>query len=244
MAYLKVEGLAKRYGDTKIIDSLTLSVNPQETMVVMGPSGCGKTTLLLMILGAIKADQGEITINNRVVNNLPIEEREIGYVPQDFGLFPHLTVSENIGFGLRVRTYPEAEKNRIIHALLETVDLKDMGERKPRQLSGGQKQRVALARALAVNPSLLLLDEPLSSVDEATKEHVRRGLKDTLTQTKVTTVCVVHDPEDAFMLGDRIAVMHNGRIIQCDTPKQLLDAPNDSVVRKLIASMYVLGRDS
>jgi len=244
MAYLKVEGLAKRYGDTKIIDSLTLSVNPQETMVVMGPSGCGKTTLLLMILGAIKADQGEITINNRVVNNLPIEEREIGYVPQDFGLFPHLTVSENIGFGLRVRTFPEAEKNRIIHALLETVDLKDMGERKPRQLSGGQKQRVALARALAVNPSLLLLDEPLSSVDEATKEHVRRGLKDTLTQTKVTTVCVVHDPEDAFMLGDRIAVMHNGRIIQCDTPKQLLDAPNDSVVRKLIASMYVLGRDS
>ena len=243
MAYLSVEGLVKRYGDAKIIDSLNISVNVQETMVVMGPSGCGKTTLLLMILGAIKADEGEIAINDRVVNDLPIEERGIGYVPQDFGLFPHLTVSENIGFGLRVRACPEAEKNRIVDSLLEIVDLKGMSERKPPQLSGGQRQRVALARALAIGPSLLLLDEPLSSVDEATKEHVRRRLKDTLTQTKVTTVCVVHDPEDAFVLGDRIAVMYGGRIIQCDTPNHLLEAPNDNVVRKLIAPMYVLGRE-
>jgi len=244
MAYLTVEHLVKRYGDATVIDSLDLSVNAQETMAIMGASGCGKTTLLLTILGAIKADQGQITINDRIVNDLPIEEREIGYVPQDYGLFPHFTVSENIGFGLRVRTYPTAEKQRVIDALLETVDLKGMGGKKPRELSGGQKQRVALARALAIKPSLLLLDEPLSSIDEATKEHVRKALKDTLTRTKVTTICVVHDPEDAFILGDRIAVMHSGRIIQCDTPDHLLEAPNDSIVRKLVASMYVLRRDT
>ena len=242
MTYLKIEGLVKHYGDAKIIDALDLSVNAQETLVVMGPSGCGKTTLLLTILGAIKADHGSIIINDRVVNNLPIEERGIAYVPQDFGLFPHLTVYENIGFGLRVRNYLETEKSRIVDSLLEAVDLKGMGERNPRELSGGQKQRVALARALAISPSLLLLDEPLNSVDEATKEHVRKRLKETLTQMKVTTLCVAHDPEDAFILGDRIAIMYNGRIIQCDTPTRLLEAPKDDVVRRLIAPMYILGK--
>lgn len=240
MGYLKVERLVKQYGDAKIIDALNLSVNAQETMAVMGPSGCGKTTLLLTILGAVQADEGDIIINDRVVNDLPIEERGIGYVPQDFGLFPHLTVCENIGFGLRVRNSLEGEKSRIVDSLLEAVDLKGMGERKTWQLSGGQKQRVALARALAINPSLLLLDEPLNSVDEATKEYVRKRLKETLTQTKVTTLCVVHDPEDAFILGDRIAVMYNGHVIQCDTPNRLLEAPKDGIVRRLIAPMYIL----
>jgi len=244
MGYLKIERLVKRYGDAKILDALSLSVNVHETMVVMGPSGCGKTTLLLTILGAIQPDQGHITINDRIVNSLPIEERGIGYVPQDFGLFPHLTVYENISFGLRVRGSVETEKNRIVSSLLEAVDLKDLGERKTWQLSGGQKQRVSLARALAINPSLLLLDEPLSSVDEATKEHVRKRLKETLTQMKVTTLCVVHDPEDAFILGDRIAVMYNGKIIQCDTPTRLLEAPKEDAVRRLIASMYILGKGS
>ena len=240
MAYLKIDQLSKHFGQAKIIDGLNLSVNGQETMVVMGPSGCGKTTLLLTILGAIKADQGNITIDDKVVNELPIEERSIAYVPQDFGLFPHLTISENISFGLRIRNYSDAERNSIVNSLLEAVDLKGMGERKTRQLSGGEKQRVALARALAINPSVLLLDEPLSSVDEATKEHVRNRLKETLTEKKATTICVVHDPEDAFILGDRIAIMHSGHIIQCDTPDRLLEFPKDSIVRKLIASMYVI----
>jgi len=243
MDHLRIEGLVKQYGDTKVLDALDLSVKHQETMVVMGPSGCGKTTLLLTILGCVKADQGEIIIDGKVVNDLPIEDREIGYVPQDFGLFPHLTVCENIGFGLRVRGYLQTEKNKIVDSLLEAVDLEGMGERKPPQLSGGQKQRVALARALAISPSLLLLDEPLSSVDEATKEYVRKRLKETLTLTKVTTLCVVHDPEDAFILGDRIAIMHKGRIIQCDTPGQLLENPSDIVVRRLIAPMYMLGKN-
>ncbi|HMK84090.1 MAG TPA: ABC transporter ATP-binding protein [Candidatus Bathyarchaeia archaeon] len=244
MAYLKIERLVKGYGATKIIDELNLSVNAHETMVVMGPSGCGKTTLLLTILGAVKADQGDIIIDEKPVNDLPIEERGIAYVPQDYGLFPHLTAYDNISFGLRVRNVSETEKISRVDLLLEAVDLKGMGERKTRQLSGGEKQRVALARALAISPSILLLDEPLNSIDEATKENVRKRLKEILTQLKATTLCVVHDPEDAFILGDRIAIMHDGRIIQCETPNRLLEAPKDDVVRRLIAPMYVLRKSS
>jgi len=244
MAHLKVERLVKRYGGNKVIDNLSLSVNPQETMVVMGPSGCGKTTLLLLILGALSPDDGDVIVNDIIVNDLPIEKREIAYVPQDFALFPHLTVYGNIAFGLRVRNYGEAEKHKVVDSLLEAVDLRGLSERKPSELSGGQKQRVALARALAVCPALLLLDEPLSNVDEATKADVRKNLKETLNKMKVTTLCVAHDPEDAFALGDRVAVIQNGRVIQCDTPARLLEEPKEDVVRRLIAPMYVLSKDA
>jgi len=244
MAHLRVEQLVKSYGGKRVIDNLSLSVNPQETMVVMGPSGCGKTTLLLLILGALNPDEGNIIVNDRTLNDLPIERREIAYVPQDFALFPHLTVYGNIAFGLRVRKYEEAEKHKVVDSLLEAVDLGGLSERKPSELSGGQKQRVALARALAICPSLLLLDEPLSNVDEATKADVRKNLKETLAKMKVTTLCVAHDPEDAFSLGDRVAIIHNGRVVQCDTPSRLLEAPKDSVVRRLIAPMYVLSKDA
>jgi len=243
MAHLRVEGLFKSYDTRKVIDNLSLSVNAHETLVIMGASGCGKTTLLLLILGAIRPDKGIIIIKDKIVNDLPIEKREVSYVPQDFSLFPHLTVYGNISFGLRVRNYEEKEKDRIVHSLLEAIDLRGLSERKPNELSGGQKQRVALARALAVCPSLLLLDEPLSSVDEATKEDVKKNLRKTLIEMKVTTICVAHDPEDAFALGDRIAVMHGGRIVQCDTPSRLLAEPKDNMVRRLIAPMYVLSKN-
>ena len=242
MSDFQIDGVSKSYGSNKVLDNISLSLEPQETMVIMGPSGCGKTTLLLITLGALAPDQGEVIVGGKAVNNIPIEDRGIGYVPQDFGLFPHLTVYGNIAFGLRVRNMEDGEIRRAVGSLLEAFKLEGLAERKPRELSGGQKQRVALARALGISPSLLLLDEPLSNIDEATKVEVRRNLKDTLTKLKVTTLCVVHDPEDAFMLGDRIAVMYYGRIIQCAAPDELLRDPKDDVVRKLIAPVYVLKR--
>jgi ABC-type Fe3+/spermidine/putrescine transport system ATPase subunit len=240
MKELRVENVTKRYSNVKAIDRADLTVNPAEFMVVMGPSGCGKTTLLLVILGALTPDEGHIRIDGKDINHLPLDDRNIGYVPQDFGLFPHLSVFENVAFGLRVREYTELKIHERVNDLLGTVGLEGLEGRKPKELSGGQKQRVALARALAINPSVLLLDEPLSNIDEATKMEVRANLKEVQRKLKVTTLCVTHNPEDSFELGDQIAIMHSGKIIQCDTPQKVLDRPLNELVKKLIAPMYVL----
>jgi ABC-type Fe3+/spermidine/putrescine transport system ATPase subunit len=239
---LYVQNVSKSFGNIKALDHVELDVEQAEFMVIMGPSGCGKTTLLLVILGSLKLDEGSIWINGRDVTNLPIEERNIGYVPQDFKLFPHLNVYENIAFGLKVRKHPKDEIDEKVRGLLQTVGLEGFEKRKPGELSGGQKQRVSLARALATNPSLLLLDEPLSSIDEATKKEVITNLKDIQRKTGVTTLCVMHNPEDSFKLGDRVAIMQSGRIIQCGKPEDILKNPKNDIVRRLIAPMYILWR--
>jgi len=240
MKELRIENVTKHYGTVKALDQVNLTINPAEFMVVMGPSGCGKTTLLLVVLGALSPEEGHIIINGKVIDDLPLEERGIGYVPQDFGLFPHLNVYENVAFGLKVRNQAENEVHKIVNGLLVMVDLQGLEDRKPQELSGGQKQRVALARALATNPSVLLLDEPLSNVDEATKAEVRVNLKKIVEKTRITTLCVTHNPEDAFDLGDRIAIMQSGKIIQCDSPSSLLRNPKNEGVKRLIAPMYTL----
>jgi len=240
MKGLHVQSVTKSYGSVKALDRAELTVDPAEFMVVMGPSGCGKTTLLLVILGALTPDEGHVCIDGKDVDELPLDERNIGYVPQDFGLFPHLNVYENISFGLRVRRHPEEKIRERVNELLLTVDLEGLESRKPRELSAGQKQRVALARALAIDPSVLLLDEPLSNIDEATKAEVRANLKEIQKKSGVTTLCVTHNPEDSFQLGERIAVMYSGKIIQCDPPQSVLENPKNELVRKLIAPMYVL----
>ncbi|MEM2110473.1 MAG: ABC transporter ATP-binding protein [Candidatus Bathyarchaeia archaeon] len=240
MKKLFVQGISKTYGNIKALDHVEFSINPGELMVIMGPSGCGKTTLLLVILGALKPDEGHVWINGNNVDKLPLEERNIGYLPQDFGLFPHLTVYDNIAFGLRVRKYSKETTQKRVNELLLTVDLEGLENRKPNELSGGQKQRVALARALAINPSVLLLDEPLSNIDEATKSEFRVNLKEIQRKSRVTTLCVTHNPEDAFQHGDRIAIMYSGKIIQQDTPKGILKSSENELVRKLIAPMYIL----
>ncbi len=243
MKELHVQDVSKAYGDIKALNQAELTVSPAEFMVVMGPSGCGKTTLLLVILGALTPDEGHIWIDGKDIDRLPLDERNIGYVPQDFGLFPHLSVYENIGFGLKVRKRPEAEVHEEVKELLRVVDLEGFEGRRPKELSAGQRQRVALARALATSPSVLLLDEPLSSVDEATKAEVRVKLKTIQKESRVTTLCVTHNPEDAFQLGDRIAIMHSGRIVQCDAPQNILNKPMSELVRKLIAPMYISGME-
>lgn len=240
MKGLYVQNVSKSFGNVKVLDKIELAVERGEFMVIMGPSGCGKTTLLLIILGVLKPDEGLIWVDGREVNSLPVEKRNIGYVPQDFGLFPHLSVYENIAFGLRVRGYSKSEIDNKVRELLRAVNLEGMEMRKPKELSGGQKQRVALARALAINPSLLLLDEPLSNVDEMTKADVMANLKNLQRRAGVTTVCVTHNPEDAFRLGDRVAIMYLGRILQCGTPEEVLEKPRDDIVRKLIAPMYAM----
>lgn len=239
MKSLRLENICKSYGNVRALDHVSLRIDAEEFVVVMGPSGCGKTTLVLTILGALKPDGGHIFVDREIVDDLPIEARGIGYVPQDFGLFPHLSVRENISFGLRVKNTPRDIIDQTVDKMLSFVDLKQLADRRPSELSGGERQRVALARALATNPSILLLDEPLSSIDEATKADVRVRLKTILKEAKATTVCVIHTPEDAFALGDRIAVMNQGRIVQVDTPSELLRNPKDSMVKKLIATMYV-----
>jgi len=240
MKELRVKGVTVRYGEVKALDGVELTIGPGEFMVVMGPSGCGKTTLLLVVLGALTADEGHIWIDGETIDELPLDERNIGYVPQDFGLFPHLSAYENIAFGLRVRKYSEERIRKRIDELLLTVNLRGLEKRKPRELSAGQRQRVALARALAINPSVLLLDEPLSNIDEATKAEVRANLKEIQRESKVTTLCVTHNPEDSFQLGDRIAIMYSGKIIQCDAPQSILDNPKNDLVKRLIAPMYIL----
>jgi len=240
MKELRVQEVTVRYGEVKALDMVELTVSPGEFMVVMGPSGCGKTTLLLVVLGALTADEGHIWIDGETIDELPLEERNIGYVPQDFGLFPHLSTYENIAFGLRVRRHSEEKIRKRIDELLLTVNLRGLEKRKPKELSAGQRQRVALARALAINPSVLLLDEPLSNIDEATKAEVRANLKEIQRESKVTTLCVTHNPEDSFQLGDRIAIMYSGKIIQCDAPQSILDNPKNELVKRLIAPMYIL----
>jgi len=239
MKTLRLENICKSYGEVKALDRVNLEINAEEFVVVMGPSGCGKSTLLLVILGALQPDEGHIIMNGEVIDDLPTEVRGMGYVPQDFGLFPHLSVRQNVGFGLEVKDTPGDIIDQTVDKMLSFVQLTQYSDRRPSELSGGEKQRVALARALATNPSLLLLDEPLSSIDEATKTDVRERLKKILKEAKATTVCVLHNPEDAFALGDRIAVMNKGRIIQAGTPSELLQEPKDSIVKRLIATMYI-----
>ncbi|MEM2094516.1 MAG: ABC transporter ATP-binding protein [Candidatus Bathyarchaeia archaeon] len=234
MSELRVKNLSVSYGATRALDCVNLTVNPSEFLVLMGPSGCGKTTLLLAILGVLRVGPGHIYINGLDMDGFGIRQRNIGYTPQDFGLFPHLSAYDNVAFGLRARGLPRSEVDAVVRDRLSLVGLEGLERRKPSELSGGQRQRVALARALAIDPCLMLLDEPLSNVDDATKAEVKANLKMTIKKTGVTTLCVMHEPYDALELGDRIAVMYSGRIVQCATPRELLDHPEGETVIRLI----------
>jgi len=236
MTTLRIEEITKHYGKVTALDRVSLNVQSEEFLVVMGPSGCGKTTLLLILLGVLKADSGHLYLDGKIIDDLSVEDRNFGYVPQDFGLFPHMTAHDNIAFGLRVRNLPRDEVEHRVEELLSLVELQGIGQRKPAELSGGQRQRVALARAMAIQPSLLLLDEPLSNVDEATKSEIRQKLKETVKRTRVTSICVLHDPSDALTLGDRIAVMYTGKILQIGTVQSLLEKPESEIVTRLLAS--------
>lgn len=213
MPGLRIKNLTKRYNGVKVLDRLHLELGEGEIVTVTGKSGSGKTTLLLCILGFIQQDSGEIILQNEHIHELPVEERQLAYVPQDYGLFPHLTVRENIAFGLVVRGMSLTVQKQAVQELLALVRIPlHFAQRQVADLSGGEKQRIALARALAIKPNLFLLDEPLSAIDPETKKAVAQELRILIKKTKVPAIIVTHDPQDAKYLGDHNYKLEKGKL--------------------------------
>ena len=223
---------------TRALQPLDLEIHPGETLVLLGPSGCGKTTTLRMIAGLEFPDAGgRVLFGDDDVTALPIEKRGVGMVFQNYALFPNMTVGENIAYGLKLRKIPAVERLERVARLLEMVHLQGLAHRRIDQLSGGQKQRVALARALAVEPRVLLLDEPLTALDAKLRESVRSDLNQLLRELGITAVYVTHDQGEAMALGDRIVVMEKGKIAQIGTPQDIYYAPANAFVAEFIGTM-------
>ncbi|MCB8840371.1 ABC transporter ATP-binding protein [Aurantimonas sp. VKM B-3413] len=234
MAILELSGLTKRFGETVAVDRFTLSVEKGEFVSLLGPSGCGKTTTLQMIAGFETPSGGSIALNGRDLSQVPARARGLGIVFQTYALFPHMTVEENVGFGLEMRKVPAEERKRRIAATLDLVHLSHLSKRYPRQMSGGQRQRVALARALVIEPELLLLDEPLSNLDAKLREEMQLELRRIQQEAGVTTLLVTHDQSEAMALSDRIAVMQGGRLIQEASPFDAYDRPANGFVSSFL----------
>ncbi|MCW4019634.1 MAG: ABC transporter ATP-binding protein [Candidatus Bathyarchaeota archaeon] len=236
MTSVTLQDVSKNFGATIVLQNIDWEILDGEFMVLVGPSGCGKTTLLKVILGALQPDSGHIYADGNLLDDVPIERRNVGFVPQDFGLFPHLTVHDNIAYGLRVRKRSSEEVESKAKELIEMSKLAELEYRKPNQLSWGQQQRVALARALAIEPNILLLDEPLSAVDWIIRKEIAEDIKALHEKLGITTIYVTHDVNEAVNLGHRLAVMNQGRLEQCDTPSNLVRNPKTSFVARFIHS--------
>lgn len=239
MKGLSIQNLVAGYGQKTIIEDLSLEVKEKETLVLMGISGSGKSTLLLTILGIITPKKGKILLNDKEINSLPIEQRNIGYLPQDYGLFPHLNVTQNISYGLRVRGVSTQDQQAKAQEMLELVDLKGYEGRRIQELSGGQRQRVGLARALAINPDLLLLDEPLSNIDQVTKLEVATHLKNLFAKLDIPVILVTHNHEDALFLSEQLAILIEGKIEQIGTVGEIMKAPKNPFIKRLLIPFEV-----
>jgi spermidine/putrescine transport system ATP-binding protein len=231
---VRIDGVTKRYGTATAVDDLSLDVQPGEFLSLLGPSGCGKTTTLRMIAGFEYPDAGDILISGRSVLNLPPYRREVNTVFQAYALFPHLTVAENVAYGLQQRRVPKAEQRERVSEALDMVQLRAFADRKPTQLSGGQQQRIALSRALINRPSVLLLDEPLAALDRQLREEMQLELKLLQARLGTTFVFVTHDQAEALSMSDRIAVMRAGRIEQLDAPAAIYAEPASAYVASFI----------
>jgi len=225
MAALALDRLTKLYGEHVAVDGVSLNVADGEFLVLLGPSGCGKTTTLRMIAGFVEASHGRVSLGGRDITHEPPHRRNIGVVFQNYALFPHLSVFENVAFGLRRRKQPEAEIKRRVARALGLVRLDGYDDRLPRQLSGGQQQRVAIARALVIEPDILLLDEPLSALDAKLRLQVRQELKALQRLLGIATILVTHDQDEAMSVGDRLVVMNAGRVEQIGSPRELYCRP-------------------
>ena len=234
MARVEIENIDKNYGAVKILKDISISVKDGEFLVLVGPSGCGKSTLLRMIAGLENISAGEIYIGDRVVNNLPPKERDVSMVFQNYALYPHLTVAENIGFSLILAGTPKAEKERLVHDAADVLGLSDLLERKPKNLSGGQRQRVAMGRAIIRRPKAFLFDEPLSNLDAKLRVAMRAEIKSLHERFKTTAIYVTHDQVEAMTMADRIVVMNEGRIEQIGHPLELYDKPVNAFVAGFI----------
>jgi putative spermidine/putrescine transport system ATP-binding protein len=234
MARLQLTSVTKRYGEVRAADEVSLVVADGEFVVLLGPSGCGKTTTLRIIAGFVEPTSGSVRLGDRDVTTLPPWKRNAGLVFQSYALFPHITVAENVAFGLEMRKVPKAEMPPRIAEALRLVRLDHLGDRLPRQLSGGQQQRVALARALVFRPDVLLLDEPLSNLDAKLRQDVRVEIRELQRKLGLTTVMVTHDQEEALTMADRLVVMNEGRIRQIGSQQDLYERPSDKFVADFV----------
>jgi putrescine transport system ATP-binding protein len=235
--FLRVSQLSKHFNDVKAVDQVSLDIAQGEIFALLGGSGCGKSTLLRMLAGFESPSSGEIHLAGEPIGALPPYERPINMMFQSYALFPHLTVAQNIAFGLERDRLPKAEVQARVQEMLALVQLKPYAQRKPHQLSGGQQQRVALARSLAKRPRLLLLDEPLGALDKKLREQTQIELVAILKKVGVTCVMVTHDQEEAMAMADRIAVMRDGRILQMGAPKDIYETPNSRFVAEFIGNV-------
>ncbi|MBI2562212.1 MAG: ABC transporter ATP-binding protein [candidate division NC10 bacterium] len=240
MTRVRVEGIVKRFGDTPAIEGVSLDVRPGELFTLVGPSGCGKTTLLRIIAGLLDQDAGRVLFNEDRVDDVPSYLRNIGVVFQNYAIFPHLTVGENIAYGLKARRVPPDRIATKVAEAARLVQLEGLLDRMPAQLSGGQQQRVVLARALVIEPRLLLMDEPLSNLDAKLRVQIRSLIRALQRTLRITTIYVTHDQEEALAISDTIAVMDRGRILQVGKPWELYLQPATRFVADFIGTMNVL----
>jgi len=229
-----IQNAVKRYGDFTALDGVSLDIREGEFFTFLGPSGCGKTTLLRMIAGFNTIEGGDFYFGDKRINDMPAHKRDIGMVFQNYAIFPHLTVEENVAYGLKARSVPRAEIKKRVADALELVQISHLASRKPNELSGGQQQRVALARAFVIEPSVLLMDEPLSNLDAKLRVQMRTVIKKLQRRLGITTIYVTHDQEEALAISDRIAVMKEGKIMQIGTPSEIYAKPASPFVAGFI----------
>ncbi|HZT17316.1 MAG TPA: sn-glycerol-3-phosphate ABC transporter ATP-binding protein UgpC [Gaiellaceae bacterium] len=236
MAEIRLEGVSKRFGDVAAVDDVSLHVADGEFLVLVGPSGCGKSTLLRLIAGLEEATEGLIAIGDRDVTDLPPRSRDVAMVFQSYALYPHMTVRQNLGYGLKARRTPKPEIGERVAEVAELLGLDELLERRPAQLSGGQRQRVAMGRAIVRRPQAFLLDEPLSNLDAKLRVGMRASLAQLHRRLAATTVYVTHDQTEAMTLGQRVAVMRDGRILQAASPQELYARPRNLFIASFIGS--------
>ncbi len=237
--WVELRNITKRFEEITAVDDLSFGVEKGEFFSLLGPSGCGKTTTLRIIGGLETPDEGEVVINGEVVNDLPAYRRDTSIVFQNLALFPHLSVSDNVAFGLECRRVPKAEIAQRVEEVLNLVRLSGLGSRRPDQLSGGQQQRVALARSIVLQPEVLLLDEPLASLDRKLREDMQLELKQIQERVAITFIYVTHDQKEAISMSDRIAVMNEGRIIQLGTPTDVYENPRARFVADFMGASNI-----
>lgn len=240
---IQIDNVTKAYGKNVVIQGLSAEIKPGEFFTLLGPSGCGKTTLLRMIIGFNTIEAGEIRVDGKVINAIPTNKRNMGMVFQNYAVFPHMSVRDNVAYGLKTRHIAKEERYRRANEILKLVKIDNLADRMPTQLSGGQQQRVALARAIVIEPEVLLMDEPLSNLDAKLRVEMRNVIKRIQRQVGITTVYVTHDQEEALAISDRIAVMHEGVIQQIGTPKYIYQRPANEFVSNFIGLSNFLNAD-
>lgn len=238
--YIEFNGISKNYGSLQIINDLSFSISKGEFVSLLGPSGSGKTTLLMLLAGFEQVTGGEILIDGERVDNLPPHKRNMGVVFQNYALFPHMTIAENIAFPLKCRKMAKLDIKEEVHRVLEMVKLSHLADRLPSQLSGGQQQRIALARALVFKPEIVLMDEPLGALDKQLREHMQMELRELHKQLGLTVVFVTHDQNEAITMSDRVAIFNAGKIEQAASPKEIYFKPNTKFVADFIGQTNLI----